>query len=272
MRDAHADLRWLSSGAPVCLAYLFETPPPEDLPAPLRKRFQQAPHPYVFEVPLAYRGEALFELGLILVGRALDYLPYLLYIIQEQGQAGLGRAPYRLVTVMDGNRADEAVIYRAGEGIIGDTVQGKTIAEARHGEDAQITHLAMEFLTPLRIKKFGDYQARGERFTFATLLDLLLGRLEALAFFHCDEAWRPDTMLREAARHIHIEASTLRFQSLERYSNRRHQKLPLHGLLGTLHVRGSLEAFLPVLRLGEDVHLGAGTAFGLGKYRLHGLS
>ena len=56
--------------------YIFETPPALHLPEVLQKRFRQAPRPYIFEVPLSYRGEETLELGLVLVGRALDFLLY----------------------------------------------------------------------------------------------------------------------------------------------------------------------------------------------------
>jgi len=52
--------------------YLFETPPPPHLPESLRKRFHQAPRPYVFEIPRVYRGEPTLRLGLVLVGRAIE--------------------------------------------------------------------------------------------------------------------------------------------------------------------------------------------------------
>jgi len=39
--------------------------------------------------------------------------------------------------------------------------------------------------------------------------------------------------------------------------------------LGTISFVQNLAAFLPLLRLGESLHIGAGTAFGLGHYRLY---
>jgi hypothetical protein len=57
--------------------YIFETPPPLHAPEALRKRFHQAPRPYVFNVPRVYQGEPTLHLGLVLIGRAIDYLPYL---------------------------------------------------------------------------------------------------------------------------------------------------------------------------------------------------
>ena len=101
------------------------------------------------------------------------------------------------------------------------------------------------------------------------MIDLLLGRLEALAVFHCGAAWTPQEALRDAARQVYIVAKNLTLQRLERYSNRHRQTLPMHGLLGTLSFAGPLAPFLPMLRMGQYIHIGAGTAFGLGRYRLH---
>jgi len=220
---------------------------------------------------MIYAGEETLELGLVLVGRALDFLPYFLYVVQETGKRGLGRAqvPYRLLAVTDGSQADGPVIFHAEEGIIHDSVPAITLAGLQQQGDAQVRQVTMEFLAPLRIKKYGAYQEAGERIEFATLLDLLLGRLEALALFHCEESWSPNTVLREAAHSVQVVAKHLSLQPLERYSNRHHQKLPLHGLVGTVSFTGNLAAFLPLLRMGEYVHIGAGTAFGLGQYRLY---
>src|SRR5437867_3250803 len=100
--------------------YVFETPPLPHLPDVLQKRFRQAPRPYIFEVPMPYAGEEPLELGLVLVGRALDFLPYFLYVVQETGKHGLGTAqvPYRLVSVTDASQSDGPVIFRAEEGIV----------------------------------------------------------------------------------------------------------------------------------------------------------
>ena len=251
--------------------YIFETPPPPHMPEALRKRFHQAPRPYVFQVPRIYRGEPVLSLGLVLVGRAIDYLPYVIYVLEQTGQTkGLGRSRvrYTLAQVIDNAAPETPVIYTAAHGIVQETVQPITWSGVMTPTDRDIDSITLEFLTPLRLKKYGGYQDKADRITFTTLVELLLGRLEALGVFHCGAAWGEHTGLREAARDIQVSAKHMQFQQLQRYSNRHKQKLPLDGLVGTMSFQGPLAPFLPLLRMGALVHIGAGTAFGLGQYRI----
>ncbi len=268
------------TGAPECQGclllqrcsypYIFETPPPPHIAETLQKRFRQAPRPYVLEVPLTYTGDAELELGLILVGKAIDFLPYFIYVLQSMGQHGLGRArvPYRLRTVTDGSTVDGSLVFSADENILKDGFRALTLESSPRAGDEELSQVTLEFLTPLRMKKYGSYDQEETDIEFAPLMDLLLGRIEALSFFHCGCAWEHDERLRAQARDVRVVKRALSFQPLERYSNRQQRKLPLHGYVGTITVAGQLAEFLPFLRMGEYLHIGAGTAFGLGRYRL----
>jgi hypothetical protein len=163
---------------------------------------------------------------------------------------------YTLAQVSDSAAPEAPVIYRAGHGIVRETVQPITWADVMAPNDRSIDSITLEFLTPLRLKKYGGYQNNADRIAFATLVDLLLGRLEALGVFHCDADWGEYSALREAAQDIQVSARDMQLQQLQRYSNRHRQKLPLDGLIGTLSFQGHVALFLPLLRMGslvEDV-------------------
>ncbi len=252
--------------------YIFETPPPAHIPVDLQRRFRQAPRPYVFEVPLRYRGEQELELGLMLVGKAIDFLPYFIYVLNEIGKLGLGvgRVPYRLLAVMDGSQPDGPVVFDTQEQILHENFSAITLDAFAAEKSAELQRVTLEFLTPLRMKRHGTYQLDDERIDFLSIMELLIGRVETLSVFHCDGQWLPSEPLLTAARQVRVTDKQLTFHYLERYSNRQQRKLPLHGLLGTMTFAGDISQFLPLLQIGEYLHLGAGTAFGLGQYRLIG--
>ena len=74
-------------------SYVFETPPSAD--TEVMRKYKAAPHPFVIEPPLeqqrnyGHGNEITF--GLILIGRAIDYLPYFIYAFDELGRIGLGK-------------------------------------------------------------------------------------------------------------------------------------------------------------------------------------
>ncbi|MDD3582286.1 MAG: CRISPR system precrRNA processing endoribonuclease RAMP protein Cas6, partial [Desulfobacca sp.] len=98
----------------------------------------------------------------------------------------------------------------------------------------------------------------------------LLRRITVLAYLHCglDCSEIDFRGLSHAAEKIDTRSSSLRWHDLRRYSNRQERNTPLGGLVGEVTYTGNLEPFWPFLLLGEQVHVGKGTSFGLGQYQL----
>lgn len=73
----------------------------------------------------------------------------------------------------------------------------------------------------------------------------------------------------ERAREVNrIEDSTNRV-NLERYSSRQHSRISLSGIVGRVAYEGPvITEFLPILALGELVHVGKSIVFGMGKYKV----
>jgi len=86
-------------------------------------------------------------------------------------------------------------------------------------------------------------------------------------YFHCGTELDLDFrgIIAEAAR-IETVTCDLRWHDWERYSARQDARMKLGGFVGRVTYRGDPRLFLPLLRLGELVHVGKGTSFGLGKY------
>jgi len=75
---------------------------------------------------------------------------------------------------------------------------------------------------------------------------------------------RYDLLFREHAR----IASGLEPVAWRRGSTKQDRELPMAGEVGTLYLEGPLDPLLPLLALGERIHVGARTSFGQGRYRL----
>ena len=76
----------------------------------------------------------------------------------------------------------------------------------------------------------------------------------------------------ENARNVTIENSDLHWHDWERYSQRQQTRMKLGGVLGHVVYAGPLRQFMPYLLLGEYVHVGKNTSFGLGQMRLRRVS
>ncbi len=253
----------------VCVyAYVFETPPPEG--AEMLRKYPHAPHPFVIEPPLDPReryepGEEL-QVGLVLIGRALDFLPYFLYTFDELGRIGIGkgRGKYTLreVRVKGG---EERVIYRGETKVFRSdfpVLTGRSLLDTAFPG----SRLSLRFLTPTRLRYEGHLT---DRLEFHILIRNLLRRLSTLSYFHCGTRLDLDFKgLIERAEGILVVEQDLKWLDWERYSMRQETRMKLGGFVGTVTFKGALREFLPFLRLGELTHVGKGTTFGLGQYRI----
>jgi hypothetical protein len=263
---------------------LFEPSPPPD--AEVLRTYSSIPLPFVIEPPLDRRtrygpGETL-SFRLVLIGQAMARLAYFVVVFQQLGEVGLGsrRAKYALERVEEvqpwsGERAvlyeDGALVGGAG-GLAVDYRMVAERAEALRAEGVETLRadggdtVTVNFLTPTRMKHKGKYVERPE---FHVLIRNILRRVSSLYYFHCGERWETDYRgTIEAAKGVRLAEVGTGWVDWERYSRRQRQRMNLGGLVGQATYEGGLTPFLPLLALGEVVHVGKGTVFGNGKYEV----
>ncbi|MEW5892434.1 MAG: CRISPR system precrRNA processing endoribonuclease RAMP protein Cas6 [Pseudomonadota bacterium] len=103
------------------------------------------------------------------------------------------------------------------------------------------------------------------------LLQRLLERVSALCLHYGAGLPLPEDLVRAVlavAESVAVEGQGLRWQEWERLSGRTGMRMPFGGLVGRLAMRGNLAPLLPWLGLGEWLHLGSKSSFGLGHYTL----
>lgn len=250
---------------------------------------QSAPRPYIFQPPvppftrrISQRQELKLHVAtggslsfnLTLFGAERRKLPYLIYAVSLMAQHGLGaaRASFNLSEVAVLNEADEkSLIYTPpAEKVAPHEDHISTLdalVAARLQETKGADRVTLRLLTPLRVREQGAVQ---ETLNCPRLINNLSRRLALLndAYGLAPQAFDYKALLAQAAT-VRTERADLWRHEFERLSNRQHKKISQDGLLGEITFRGdALEELLPLLIAGEFLHVGSGTPFGLGRYRI----
>jgi len=265
IRTADCDTCLLASRC--VYAYIFETSPHEGTEA--LRLYRRVPHPFVIEPPLdrsaIYMPGERLAFGLILIGRAVDYLPYFIYTFEELGRMGMGRGrgKYTVREVLD---HAGTVIYRGADRTLKGGQGREYFSLTDDAEEAGVGRVAIDFSTPLRLAFGGKLVSRLE---FHHLVRNLLRRISTLSYFHCGEKVELDYRAVIArAEHVRAVERNTGWLDMERYSSRQKTRMKMGGVVGRVVFEGKLCEFMPLLRLGEIIHAGKGTAFGLGKYSI----
>ncbi len=254
---------------------VFETPPRSREKA---QRYSALPHPFVLEPPPAGQrdvapGESL-SLGMTLIGSSQDLPAYLTHSWQRAGEHGIGaqNSRFELIDVTQEQRLGEEDWIS-----ILDRERGELqpVQSRWRSPDPRPDPLEIELLTPLRIKHRGQF-VNEQRFSIDALFLTLTTRLALLAELYSPSTRTPGaepapttSQLQAALADIRWESDHLRWVDWTRWSSRQHTQMQLGGLLGTLRLSGSgLNALWPMIVLGQWVHLGKQSSFGLGHYRI----
>jgi len=256
---------------------IFETPPPKNTTK--LTKYPYAPHPFVIEPPLEekqeYKEDNELSFNLVLIGKAIDYLPYFIFAFDKLGELGLGRGKgkywLREVRSIRSNSNSAHPIYTGEDKILKDSyslMSGEDILEEckKYYHKRKIT---LHFITPTRLK----YQEHFIKdLEFHILIRNLLRRISLLSYFHCDRELQADfKALIEKAKSVKRTSNNLSWYDWQRYSARQKTKMLLGGFIGkvTFAFDGvEPEQFLPLILLGKYIHVGKGTGFGLGKYEI----
>jgi hypothetical protein len=245
---------------------LFEAPA-----TPRQSSYSAPPHPFVLDIdpmaPREYAPGAPLTVNIHLIGAAIAQAPYFVHAFAQAGQFGFGRARARFGLNSVGyethtGQGDWVEIFHAREGVY------------HHPETAPLVpppsprSIRLRFVTPVRIKRDGHFLGARE-LTATDLVQALYRRLRSLARQYGETPEDAESFDLHAARlwavDLEWQPQDLRWHEWTRYSSRQDSLMQFGGLVGAVRLSGpGLAPLWPALWLGQWVHLGKGTTFGLG--------
>ena len=239
------------------------------------------PRGFVIKPPLTehtYGPENPFSFRMILVGELVEWLPYIIVPFTELGRQGIGRTktPFILERLIScGAQREETgqEVYSSKDNLVRPDKIATLGFEAFTGEDKIAANtVTLNFLTPtlLRFNPRGDKGSSQPVLVpeFHVLIKRLRDRANRLTTTYCSTELHVDYKM------LGRRAETVKLASFQGSWEKRRRKTrsgeaqDMGGFVGTVTYEGNLQEFLPLLRLGEYLHVGKNAVFGNGWYRI----
>ncbi len=227
--------------------------------------------PYIVEPPPP--GRAVVEAGehfqfhMVLFGAALGQLPLVIFAWQRALAHGVGRqrSQSELLRVVLEDPADgDLTVYGGGQSRVLEHAQSIRIPSALPATD----WLRLTFTTPTRLQRRGEL-VRPSGFRARDLFESLARRIRRAgqSVGMSDDELPDPHEIGQAADELTVEHA-LSWVDWQRWSSRQRQEMHLGGLGGDCMLRGELAPFMELLYLGQWLHLGKNTTFGMGRYEI----
>lgn len=231
----------------------------------------QQPKPYVIspsdDLKSQYQKNEFYSFDILLLGVATNLSPTLLKAL-DYGQAlgfGQNKTPFNLVSVasITPTRIQAGIeVTKLSDWLL---VNDKS----QYSHSLAHTEIALHFTTPVRIKIEGKILEK-QAPELPLLLKQVARRLAQIAkFWVCDD----DEIINALYKELpllgdHKVTSHIYYENWQRYSLKQQSLQPYGGLKGQVSYFGEIRNAIPWLQIGEQLHIGGKTTFGLGQYQL----
>ncbi len=226
----------------------------------------QQPKPYILcpngDHKTQWQKGELYCFDLVLFGSSIELTDSVLVGLKIGEKLGFGRerTPFTITSIST---------YSALGKVSG--VHPMRLIERLSHQDMMGDELALQFVTPTRIKHHGRI-LRQNLPGLDFWCNQILRRLTQLCRFWVDDNPQllDDLYQERPLLARHQVTSHCYYEDWQRYSHRQKEQLPFGGLKGQISFHGDINAAKPLLEIGQILHLGGKTTFGLGRYQLIG--
>lgn len=244
------------------------------------RRLRDTPRGFVLKPSLEKRDlftrDHPFSFEFVLIGNRIQYYPWTIVPINALGNIGIGprRGRFELANIEAIKNSESVSIYDANTKMVKNEYYSTTYDDLKSEmEKLNKYKIKIEFLTPTRIR----YNSTGEKGKsqvvrvpeFHHIIKRLRDRINVLAVVYGEGPLEIDFKgLGERAEAIKITDAKIKWLEIKRRSRSQRTWHDQSGFLGEVTYSGHLEEFLPLLVLGQYIHVGEDAVFGNGWYRL----
>lgn len=233
---------------------------------------QQQPKPYLIcpnnDHKTDWKKGELIDFELCLFGSAVQLAPQIICAIEsasKKSSLGLGcdRARFSVVSIASltpWGRLAGVHICTLGEWL-----------EKKYCSSYISNEIALTLMTPVRLKQQGRVIKHNPPMLSFWVNQILRRIIQISRFWIMDKPELFALAYKECERCIPIDNTVhadCYFENWQRYSLKQQKQLPFGGLKGQISFYGDINALLPIFQIGELIHIGGKTTFGLGKYQL----
>ncbi|OCS91021.1 CRISPR system precrRNA processing endoribonuclease RAMP protein Cas6 [Caryophanon latum] len=211
-----------------------------------------------------YTKHMTYQFSITLFGQATKAYDLFILAMQHFGEAGIGekKSPFTVVEVKAEQHHMSQLVFHQNRLL-------RIPAPQRIADQPLLpADVYVRFTTPLRLQVQGKNQ---HVVTLPELFQNIVRRLRSLLYFHCEGYYLPssveEVLLRYAERAT-IEEADFYYVQYKRFSTRQKNMQRIDGTEGSFYAYDLHEVLVQLLLIGQVMHVGKQTVFGLGRYEV----
>jgi len=220
----------------------------------------------ITDYPYEYKDkDRIMTVEVVLIGNALKYLKEVVSYFSEAGNHGVDkkRFEFDLISVSDSLIGKE--IFKNGKFLTEKMTAYSVIPEEN---EMELTSIGIHLFTPLVLT---SRHMLIDDIHFSDIWTTLVRRIILLTEVYGGKMINLENVKKsiDISKGVKKEQERIHLIKLSRYSATQQKIIPLSGYTGKFVFSGVPKGFLPILKMGEIIHIGKGLTSGLGKYKLN---
>lgn len=201
-----------------------------------------------------------------LIGKGLDFLPQVIFSVNEMGKLGFGKDNYKFflnsVEFIDAKYNAQIILSAQNTNMIPHKPQNINDFDIKLSDQINITTIS-----PMQI--LDKNRELITELNFNDFIKTTIMRISTLMYYHTENKLDIDfSSFFEKSKSIKTLLENLVIFKTKRYSITKNSEKPIEGIKFDAKFFGDLNEFLPFIYLGSYLHTGKLTSLGLGEYKI----